>query len=59
MPFVSFACAMQVQAFRKINGYPYASTMCIGNLRSGVEAFSAYLRTKDSALVKKPVTILA
>lgn len=50
---VSFACAMQVQAFRKINGYPYASTMCIGNLRSGVEAFSAYLRTKDSALVKK------
>ena len=26
---VSFSCSMQVQAFRKINGYGYASTMCI------------------------------
>ena len=25
---VSFACAMQVQAFRKVNGYACASTMC-------------------------------
>ena len=41
---VSFACAMQVQAFRKIKGYGYASTMCIGNLRSGTAAFSQYLR---------------
>ena len=32
---VSFACAMQVQTFRKVEGYSYASTMCIGNLRSG------------------------
>ena len=32
---VSFACAMQVQTFRKVNGYSYASTMCIGNLRYG------------------------
>ena len=30
--FVSFACAMQVQTFRKMGGYSYASTMCIGNL---------------------------
>ena len=29
---VSFACAMQVQTFRKVSGYSYASTMCIGNL---------------------------
>ena len=25
---VSFSCAMQVQAFRKVNGYAFASTMC-------------------------------
>ena len=29
---VSFSCAMQVQTFRKVHGYPFASTMCIGNL---------------------------
>ena len=26
---VSFSCAMQVQTFRKVRGYSYASTMCI------------------------------
>lgn len=43
---VSFSCAMQVQAFRKVNGFAYASTMCIGNLRSGTDALSAFLREK-------------
>ena len=33
---VSFSCAMQVQTFRKVGGYSYASTMCIGNMRSGM-----------------------
>lgn len=49
----SFACAMQIQAFKKVNGYPYASTMCIGNTRNGMEALSAYLRTKDKALLRR------
>lgn len=44
---VSFSCAMQVQAFRKVNGYAFASTMCIGNIRSGTDALCAYFRTKD------------
>lgn len=43
---VSFACAMQVQSFRKVNGNAYASTMCIGNLRSGTAAVSSYLRSR-------------
>ncbi len=43
---VSFSCAMQVQTFRKVHGYGYASTMCIGNLRSGTESLSAYMREK-------------
>lgn len=30
---VSFSCAMQVQSFRKVASYAFASTMCIGNLR--------------------------
>ena len=33
---------MQVQSFRKVGGYSYASTMCIGNLRSGIAALSGY-----------------
>ena len=40
---VSLACSMQVQTFRKVKGYSYASTMCIGNLRSGTESLSVYI----------------
>ncbi len=35
---VSFVCALQVEAFRKVRGRAFASTMCTGNLRSGTEA---------------------
>ena len=50
---VSFSCSMQVQAFRKVNGFAYASTMCIGNLRSGTDALSVYVRErKREKLVK-------
>ena len=41
---VSLTCAMQVQTFRKVGGFSYASTMCIGNMRSGTDALSVYSR---------------
>lgn len=48
---VSFVCAMQVQSFRKVEGTPYASTMCIGNLRGGTENLFAYFNNrKESSL---------
>ena len=50
---VSFSCAMQVQTFRKVHGYGYASTMCIGNLRSGTESLSQYFRTKEKESLNK------
>lgn len=50
---VSLTCAMQVQSFRKVHGYGYASTMCIGNLRSGTESLSQYFRTRDRASLNK------
>ena len=50
---VSFACDMQVQNFRKVGGYSYASTMCIGNLRSGTDALSVFVRTGNKASLRK------
>lgn len=44
---VSFSCAMQVQAFRKVNSFAFASTMCIGNIRSGMESLCAYHKTHN------------
>ena len=50
---VSFACAMQVQAFRKVHGYPFASTMCIGNMRSGMESLVVYFHLHDKKVLHK------
>ena len=50
---VSFACALQVQTFRKVDGYGYASTMCIGNLRSGTAALSDYMRTHNPEKIRQ------
>ena len=43
----SFACGIQVQAFRKFHGRPLATTMCIGNLRSGTQALVTYASGRD------------
>ena len=50
---VSFSCAMQVQSFRKVNGYAFASTMCIGNLRSGMDSLVGFGHTRDKKLLWK------
>lgn len=56
---VSFACAMQVQAFRKVHGYPFASTMCIGNLRSGMDALVAFGHSHDKNALWKSLHYFA
>ena len=56
---VSFSCAMQVQTFRKVNGYAFASTMCIGNLRSGTAALSAYMRERKPRLLRQALCYFA
>lgn len=44
---ISFVCSIQVESFRKMEGSPYATTMCTGNLRSGSEQLFKYITTKD------------
>lgn len=50
---VSFVCAMQVQTFRKVRGHAYASTMCIGNMRSGMESLVVYFHLHDKKVLHK------
>lgn len=50
---VSFVCAMQVEAFRKMKGSAFASTMCIGNLRSATEMLYRYRQTRDKENLEK------
>ncbi len=49
---VSFSCAMQVQSFRKVHGFPFASTMCIGNLRNSVDHMLLYFQTHDQQEIR-------
>lgn len=50
---VSFSCAMQVQAFRKVTGYAFSSTMCIGNVRSAMESLYTFCRKRELKMLKK------
>ena len=56
---ISFSCAMQVQAFREVNGHEYASTMCIGNLRAGTVSLSKWIRHRDREDITKALYYLA
>ncbi len=56
---VSLACSMQVQAFRKVNGYAYSSTMCIGNMRSGMDSFCHYVHSKNPEYLRKALHYFA
>lgn len=49
----SMACGIQVETFRKIHGNSIATTMCIGNLRSGTESLCAWFRLRDRKLIHK------
>ena len=50
---ISFVCAMQVEAFRKVRGSAFATTMCTGNLRSGTEQLVIWRRTRDAGAARK------
>lgn len=44
---IAFVCAIQVESFRKLQGSPYATTMCTGNLRSASDNLFLFLQKKD------------
>ena len=50
---ISFVCAMQVEAFRKVRGSAFATTMCTGNLRSGTEQLVIWRQTGDANAARK------
>ena len=49
---ISFACGAQVESFRKYKGQAIATTMCIGNLRSGTQALCSFILKKDKDQLK-------
>lgn len=49
----SLACGIQVEAFRKVHGNAAATTMCIGNLRSGTENWNLFIQTRNVKYLKK------
>lgn len=55
---VSFVCAMQVEAFRELEGSSYATTMCIGNLRSAMENLYYWRKTGEDLRRHKAATYL-
>ena len=50
---ISLACGIQVESFRTIHGNGIATTMCIGNLRSGTQNLCNYFATKEKKYIRK------
>lgn len=48
----SLVCGVQVQSFRRLNGGVYATTMCIGNLRTATHYFCDYCYSKEKSDIK-------
>ncbi len=44
---LSFSCAVQISSFKKFRGISFATTMCIGNMRSATEFLAKYHINKD------------
>lgn len=44
---VAFTSAVQMESFRRVEGNPFVSTMCTGNLRSGTEQLFRRWQTGD------------
>jgi uncharacterized membrane protein YoaK (UPF0700 family) len=49
---------MQVEAFRKVNGNAYATTMCTGNLRSASEHLYRSIVYNDRSALNKSLQYL-
>lgn len=46
---IAFVCAIQLCAFRQADAASYATTMCTGNLKSGMLSLYAHIRHSDPA----------
>lgn len=49
----SLACGIQLETFRKIHGNVVATTMCIGNLRSGTYNMENYIKTNEKDFLRR------
>ncbi|BBF42795.1 hypothetical protein lbkm_1479 [Lachnospiraceae bacterium KM106-2] len=56
---ISFVCSLQVEAFRRFHGNPYATTMCTGNLRSATENLYHYRNNGDKTALHKSLQYFA
>ena len=50
---IAVICGLQIEAFRKMKGYAYATTMCTGNLRSATEALFHAVCLKEPGETEK------
>lgn len=54
--FISFVCAMQIEAFRRFRGVNLMTTMCTGNLKKATDGLIDYLYVRDITLLQGSIT---
>ncbi|BBF44918.1 hypothetical protein lbkm_3657 [Lachnospiraceae bacterium KM106-2] len=56
---VSFACGLQAQTFRKVNGNAYSTTMFTGNLKNAAERLTHYFLNHDEEALENGLVYCA
>lgn len=51
----SLVCGLQVESFRTVEGNAIATTMCIGNLRSGTNNLDLFFHTRQKEYIRRAV----
>ena len=52
---ISFVCGIQLETFRDFHGNKIATTMCIGNLRSGTYNLDKFINTRERPYLRKAI----
>ena len=50
---ISFVCGIQLENFRELRGHGIATTMCIGNLRSGTYNLDKFFQTRGRLYLRR------
>lgn len=56
---ISFVTSMQMYSFRKMEGNPYVTTVCTGNLRSAGAHFFQYMRSREKKSLIRSLKYMA
>ncbi|MFA6830276.1 MAG: YoaK family protein [Bacilli bacterium] len=55
---IALAAGIQIEAFRKVEGYTILTTMCTGNIKQLADSFAQLIVQREKGLIKKIISLV-